>query len=370
MNKVKQLILSNKLTKKAALFAVTLVRSKRLQKLTLAALKSIENENNRIFYLGIPAHANLGDLAQGVCIRRWLKKHYPDRRVVEIETNALVNTRFSVLKQFKAAYKKGDIIVFQSGYTTTDLGGFADEMHRAVINALPEAKMLMLPQTVFFKEEKNKQRTAEVYSRAEHMLFLARDRVSYDMAKDMFKNIPILQYPDIVTTLIGSRSFDYNRDGIMFCCRDDGEKYYSEDEIKNLYDKCSKLCKTDLTDTTKQGKTSEIVKNAKQYIEKEIDTYAHYKLIITDRYHGTILSLVAGTPVIIIKTTDHKVTTGAEWFRGVYDDYVYLAESLEQAYDIAKEILAKPLDNKLLPYFETEYYDKLPDIFSKETREK
>ncbi len=39
MNKVKQLILSNKLTKKAALFAVTLVRSKRLQKSTLAALK-------------------------------------------------------------------------------------------------------------------------------------------------------------------------------------------------------------------------------------------------------------------------------------------------------------------------------------------
>ncbi len=72
----------------------------------------MKNENNRIFYLGIPAHANLGDLAQGVCIRRWLKKHYPDRRVVEIETNALVNTKFSVLKQFKAVYKKGDIIVF------------------------------------------------------------------------------------------------------------------------------------------------------------------------------------------------------------------------------------------------------------------
>ncbi len=80
-----------------------------------------------------------------------------------------------------------------------------------------------------------------------------------------------------------------------------------------------------------------MLKNAKQYIEKKKLTLTLIiKLIITDRYHGTILSLVAGTPVIVIKTTDHKVTTGAEWFRGVYDDYVYLAESLQQAYDIAK----------------------------------
>ena len=101
----------------------------------------------------------------------------------------------------------------------------------------------------------------------------------------------------------------------------------------------------------------------------EIDTYAHYRAVITDRYHGTILSLVAGTPVIIIKTTDHKVTTGAEWFKGVYDDYVYVANSLDEAYEIAKSVLNKKLTNNLSPYFETNYYDKLPEIFSKEIRE-
>ena len=100
----------------------------------------------------------------------------------------------------------------------------------------------------------------------------------------------------------------------------------------------------------------------------EIDTYAHYKAVVTDRYHGTILSLAAGTPVIIIKTTDHKVTTGAEWFKGVYDDYVYVADSLDEAYEIAKSVLKKELTNKLPPYFETNYYDKLPEIFSKEIR--
>ena len=64
----------------------------------------------RVYYIGIPAHNNLGDLAQGVCIRRWLKKNYADRRVVEIETNALVNTRLSALKYLKKVFSD-DVIV-------------------------------------------------------------------------------------------------------------------------------------------------------------------------------------------------------------------------------------------------------------------
>ncbi|NLK92420.1 MAG: hypothetical protein GX273_04695 [Bacteroidales bacterium] len=332
---------------------------------TRKALSEIKYPGNTIFYIGIPVHKNLGDLAQGVCIRRWLKKNYPNKQVVEIETNALVNTRHSLLNKLKKVYKQGDIIVYQSGYTTTDIGGFADEMHRAVMDILPNAKMLMLPQTIFFVKQENQIRTSKCYNSMKKMLFLARDRVSYNLALEMFPDIPVMQFPDIVTTMIGKYTFNYERNGILFCCRNDSEKYYSNSEIDDFIKKCSTLSKTDKTDTTKSGKTKEIVNNAEAYINKEIDLYAHYKLIITDRYHGTILSLVAGTPVIIIKTTDHKVTTGAEWFKGVYDDYVYLAESLEHSYEIAKTVLNKKFDYALPPYFESNYYDKLPEMFEK-----
>lgn len=368
MNKIKKLILSNPITKRIALAARHFQLSYKLFIKTIIKLKKFERKGKVIFYLGIPAHSNLGDLAQGMCIRRWLKKHYQERQVLEMETNALVNTPFSLLNKLAELYKSGDMIVFQSGYTTTDLGGFADEMHRAVMKVLPNAEMLMLPQTIFFKSKDNEKRTAECYNSMKHMLFLARDRISFGMAKQMFPDIPVMQFPDIVTTLIGNYSFNYSRDGIMFCCCDDGEKYYSDEEISLLMNKCERLCKVAKTDTTKVGKTADIVRNAEHYIMNEIDTYAHYKAVVTDRYHGTILSLAAGTPVIIIKTTDHKVTTGAEWFKGVYDDYVYVADSLDGAYEIAKSVLNKELTNKLPPYFETNYYDKLPEIFSKEIR--
>lgn len=360
---IKKIILSFPGIRQLALATNWVIKSFFLYLETKKRLKGSKNISNKIFYLGVPAHTNLGDLAQGICIRRWLKKHYPEKTVIEIETNALVRTPFSVLKLLKKSFLPDDIIVFQSGYTTTDLGGYADEMHRAVMKILPEAKMLMLPQTIFFKDPKNQKRTAECYNRMKNMLFLARDNVSYGMAKEMFPDIAVMSYPDIVTTLIGQKCYDNERNGIMFCCRNDSEKFYSDEDIDALMDKCRVLCDVNRVDTTKTGKTAAIVANAKSYIENEIEEYSKYKLIITDRYHGTILSLVAGTPVIIIKTTDHKVTTGADWFKGVYDSHVWLAEDLNDAYQKAVEILGSDINYKLEPYFEREYYDKLPQIF-------
>jgi hypothetical protein len=40
-----------------------------------------------------------------------------------------------------------------------------------------------------------------------------------------------------------------------------------------------------------------------------------------------------------------------------------VADSLEDAYKLVEQILRKPLDHNLQPYFEKEYYDKLPEIF-------
>lgn len=368
-NKVKKIILKNKATAPIALYIHKFIQEVKVYRSTKPRLGSISIKRpyDIIFYIGTPAHSNLGDLAQGICIRHWLKKHYPNTNVIEIETNALVNTRFSLLGMLKKAYREGDVVVFQSGYTTTDLGGYADEMHRAVMSALPQAKMLMLPQTIFFRNPNNAEKTSQCYNSMKRLLFLSRDRVSYSVAKEMFPDISVMLYPDIVTTLIGNYQYDYDRSGILFCCRDDGEKYYSDQQIDDLMNECSRLEPVQKTDTTKKGNTKEIVSHAKECIDREIDQYAHYKLIITDRYHGTILSLVAGTPVIILKTTDHKVTTGAEWFAGIYDDYVYLADSPNHALQIAKCILKKQFDHKLQPYFEKEYYDKLPELFIKAT---
>jgi exopolysaccharide biosynthesis predicted pyruvyltransferase EpsI len=335
---------------------------KKLYKSTCNAIRFGAGTGKKIvYYCGIPAHGNLGDLAQGVCIRRWIKKNYPDYHITEIETNAIVNTGFSCIKVLAKYFDNmKDFVVFQSGYTTTDLGGFADYMHQVVIESLPHAKILMMPQTIFFKSEKRKLQCSQVYNNHSKMLFLARDKVSFETAKEMFPSIPKMCYPDIVTTMIGTYESNSNRDGIIFCLRDDGEKYYSDEALQDLIKKCEGIAAVSRTDTTKG---SGVVKNAEDYIYAEIKEYSKYKVMVTDRYHGTILSLVAGTPVIILKTTDHKVTTGADWFKGIYDEYVNLADNLEEAFSLVNKVYHNSIKTSIKPYFESKYYDILPKRF-------
>ena len=328
-------------------------------------LSDLEYTKKRIYYMGAPAHANLGDLAQGVCIRNWLRKYYSDYDMIEIETNSLVNTHFSLIPLIKKVFKiDEDIILFQSGYTTTDLGGYADDMHCEIIRNFNSAHFLMMPQTIFFRSNERRERTSNIYNSAKNMLFLARDSVSYQYATDMFPDIAVRMFPDIVTTLIGTYKANSVREGILFCCRDDDERFYSEKEINVAVSACQRFAVVKKTDTTKYKSEYEIINNAEKYVMKEVTEYAKYKVIITDRYHGTIFSLIAGTPVIIIKTTDHKVTTGADWFKGIYDDHVYVADTLEEACRLAREIYFRnDIHYQLEPYFETTYYAKLRGIF-------
>lgn len=367
---IKQVIIKHpRILKKALVLHKYFVLDRDVYKHAKLQIQQERANKKRIYYLGIPAHTNLGDLAQGMCIRTWLHKHYSDRQIIEIETNALVNTHKSALKLLKKDYKTGDIIVFQSGYTTTDLGGYADEMHRAVMNILPEARMLMMPQTIFFKSKENERRTSECYNRMKHMLFLARDEVSYDMAKEMFKDLPVMLFPDIVTTLIGTKHFLHERKGILLCCRDDSEKLYSDNDIAGLVRRLESIDSVSKTDTTKRGRRIDIVSNAEKYIMNEIDNYSRYRCIVTDRYHGTIFSLIASTPVIVIKSTDHKVTTGVNWFKGVYDSHVFKAENLEHAYELVKMVYESDIPEITHPYFEENYYDKLPEILRRNVGE-
>lgn len=328
-------------------------------------LERLEVGDNRptIYYLGITEHGNLGDLAQHLCIREWLEANYPRHRVVSFGSTPVVNARFDFVEKLRKTIHSKDIIVFQSGYTTQDLGGDHELMHRLVIEAMPDAPILMMPQTVFFMHVENRKRTSESYNRAHRMLFLARDRVSYQAACEMFPDVAVRLFPDIVTTRIGHHQFEYPRERILLCCRNDSEKFYTDEEIARLRRRVGELMLTDLSDTNSPVPLREIKKNLGWHIEREIEKFSHYRLTITDRYHGTIFSLAANTPVIILNTTDHKVTTGAEWFKGVYDGYVHVADSLDHAFDLAREIIANVPIRRLQPHFDTEYYGKLKNLF-------
>lgn len=325
-------------------------------------LLEVDITQKRIWYFCVPTHSNLGDQAQACCIEKYFRKFFSDHIVFKLSNNAFDFYEEKILMILKEKIKETDLIFFQSGYTFTGIHPY-ENMHRKIVENFPYNKIVFLPQTVKFKNQKILENVQNFYGKYDNIYFFARDKISYDIYKSIFpEHRNVHCFPDIVTTEIGNYDFNNNeRNGILLCVRNDVEKLYSFQEISLLKEKLQKIAKVSLSDTNSETKENSLKEYWKK-IEETIDDYAQYQVIITDRYHGTIFALIANTPVIILKTTDHKVVTGADWFKGVYEDYVYVVNDLEEASQVAQQIVTGFEYRKLPSYFKEKYYDRLKDI--------
>lgn len=338
----------------------------KLEKKYIKQLEYIKSLSGvKIYYLDTPVHPNLGDLAQYMCIKQWLERNYPQHSIIELSADFILNKKVGFLDFLKNTVDSNDRIFFQSGYCTQDFGGTHDEVHRVIVNAIHNTPIIMLPQTILFKDKKNAARTANVYEKNKNLLIMCRDKVSYHKAETLFKKNEITLYPDIVTSLIGKNIVDpkkINRKGILICSRNDCERYYSEREICFLRENLRDIDEVTISDTTLDCDYTSIQSSIKEKVNEMIKAFSKYKVIITDRYHGTIFALIAGTPVIVIRSNDHKVTTGVNWFKGIYDDSVFYEPDMRNVEKRIKQIYSNYKYHQLEPYFETEYYAKLKDI--------
>ena len=325
-------------------------------------LLEVDITQKRIWYFCVPTHSNLGDQAQACCIEKYFRKFFSDHIVFKLSNNAFDFYEEKILMILKEKIKETDLIFFQSGYTFTGIHPY-ENMHRKIVENFPYNKIVFLPQTVKFKNQKILENVQNFYGKYDNIYFFARDKISYDIYKSIFpEHRNVHCFPDIVTTEIGNYDFNNNeRNGILLCVRNDVEKLYSFQEISLFKEKLQKIAKVSLSDTNSETKENSLKEYWKK-IEETIDDYAQYQVIITDRYHGTIFALIANTPVIILKTTDHKVITGADWFEGVYEDYVYVVNDLEEASQVAQQIVTGFEYRKLPSYFKEKYYDRLKDI--------
>ncbi len=319
----------------------------------------------KIWYFCAAIHNNLGDLAQRYCIEKWIDENYPNLSTIIIPTKAVEYIGSKIISELKNKINVQDIIIFQSGYTMSDVHP-DDNVRKLILSNFKKNQYIIFPQTVLYNNVKKIKKMQKAFDNTEKMCLIARDTVSQENIKKYFNINNSKLYPDIVTTLIGTKQYNNKRSGICVCVRNDGEKYYDDKEINKLIERLKKIDNNiDLTDTN-CAKLDVVNHNIiEKEIFKKIEEFSKYKVIITDRFHGTIFSLIAGTPVIVIKTNDHKVATGINWFKNVYDDYVNYCEDINDVPKIVEKYYGKELNHILAPYFKKEYYDKL----KKEIRE-
>ena len=308
-----------------------------------------------IYVFGSPAHSNLGDQAQTYCIEKWLRQNYPG---YGIKMFTLATSTPELISDLRRFIREKDMLICHSGYHMTDL---YDERlpYMKLADNFKDHKIVVFPQTFHFKDKAKLIDTANSFNSHGNVVIMCRDDVSYEIAQRYFDKCRLFLMPDIVTTLIGTIRFSNKRNGILFCMRNDVEAFYTKDQINNLRNRFNGI-DTEITDTTLSIPWQSIATNREEILYQIIEQYSKYKVVITDRYHGTIISLIAGTPVVVLSSADHKLSSGVKWFPKEFSEYVYFAKDLEEAYRIANTIILRT-DNlpQLSPYFKTNYYDRL-----------
>lgn len=327
----------------------------------ISIMRQIKKDKNVIFLFGAPSHSNMGDQAQTYCIQRWIRKNYPDDQVIIINTDKLYNFDYYVLKYIRSIIRSNDKIFLHSGYHTTDLYPMEDSVQRKTIELFHDKKIVIFPQTVNYISDVEKKKASKVYN-SENVVFLARDNISYQNIRHMVSKPHIYVFPDVVTTMIGQYRYSNQRAGILLCMRNDKESLYDKSWLTTWTNKLCKLEKISITDTTINISAKRISKNRKKYLEAIWRQYSNFKLVITDRYHGTIFSLIAGTPVIVLPSTDHKLESGVDWFADMLGDYVRYVNDMSQLEDVVKEMLKHKYDHSMPKYFSSNYYDHLKTI--------
>lgn len=316
-----------------------------------------KNKKNKMLYLfGAPAQSNLGDNAQTYCIQCWCNEHLPD---YEFFVFRYLFSTTLVLKTLRMFIHKDAILFCHSGYHITDLYN-EKRAYCRLIELFPDYPITIFPQTVNFINKAEEKKIAGVFDSHPNLTLLCRDAVSYESAKNIFRRTKLLMYPDIVTTFIGKYFFSSVRNSILICKRNDKESLYNNEEIEGLIERLRKNIKVEITDTWAPIKYGKIVKKLREILEGVFDEYSRYQVVITDRYHGIIFSLIAGTPVIVLGSSDHKLSSGIAWFhKEVFGDYIAFAENLDAAFNMALNKINNPPKGNLPPYFKEKYYDVL-----------
>lgn len=320
--------------------------------------KMMEMKSPRIILLGAPAHSNLGDQAQTYCIQSLVRKIWPERGVAVFEGNPLRKNYYYLLYFIRKIIAPEDILFVHSGYHCTDLFQKEEDLNEKIVRLFPERKIVFFPQTIHFKSEDSLERSKKIYNSHGNLTIMCRDEVSYGLAKEYYTKCKLILMPDVVTSLIGRRSYSENRKGIMLCLRgaENEESNITEEQKQLLINKLTELREVKVTDTDSPLKWSEIREKRGEVIEKEIAFYSQFELIVTDRYHGMIFSLIANTPVIVIPSSDHKLSSGVRWFPKEIYKKISLITDCSEIWETARKLLCEDKVYENPPYLYNRYF--------------
>ncbi|MDF2544542.1 MAG: hypothetical protein K0S47_4260 [Herbinix sp.] len=297
----------------------------------------------RIYFTGLPEHGNLGDQAIAYTIIEYAKRTYPDYEIFTFNISEFLDCLIPI----KSDCKKDDIF-FLIGGGNMGIEYFGnEEVRRIIIEAFPRNKIIIFPQTIDYgksaKGMSELKNAIKIYNKHKNLTIFAREKMSYRMMKKAFVQNQVFLSPDIVFKL--DYNAIYERNQVLMVIRNDRESTLDKKGMELIQGALKDMGSIKYLDTVLPDVpiiTSQSMRE--KLVFRMLDEFSRSRLIITDRLHGMIFSVITNSPCIVIKNYNHKVISSYHtWLRDF--ENVYYLYDINDIHTAIEEVM-KPYSNK------------------------
>jgi pyruvyl transferase EpsI len=346
-----------------------------------------------IIWVGLCANESLGDHAQIIAIQKFLEKSFSDYEIVPIYRATLKEN----WEKFVSEVKPEDLIFIQSG---GDFGSYYSDWHeirKKIISTFPNNKIVQLPVEILYKlgdwasfeEDKT-------FFPLRNFILFCRNPLNYRILRENF-SCKVLFLPDFVLSLKPSLT-NKPRKGALLVLRNDAESKYRVNFFYRGVAKSFRISKplglfvrkfvtafhrfyrfltkervgrqikkvvSPITFKEVQAPNRSITAtNREQYVNKILNYYRGFKVVVTDRFHGMVFCILTGTPCVVLPSYLKNKTAG---YKKLVPNNVKFVDSIGQVSNAVREVLSVKCDTKDFSGYFEKARDMILNGFSDET---
>ncbi|XP_071116168.1 uncharacterized protein [Haliotis cracherodii] len=238
-------------------------------------------------------------------------------------------------------YPKDQVIILFQGGGNMFSYKKTDEIREKVIKSFPNHQIICFPQSIWLRYEASEiNRLAKIYNGHKDFTLLIRDRSSLEKISALLNNTRRILAPDMAFQMGAVSRFAPPTFDILWLKRHDEEAtgYTLPTFPKNVTVHVADWFRTWPTarDESTMEMAIHMATNGLLFLQRG-------RVVIADRLHGHILSVLLGIPHVILDNSYHKVTSyHKSWTQGM--DNVKVASTSDDALHMALEFLDKQRD--------------------------
>lgn len=302
-----------------------------------------------------PNLRNVGDHAQAIAIGAWLKKHFPELSVIEMDKQ---RSKY-LLPALRWLIQSDDVVFLHSGGNMGDRGTASEAIRRLIISSFLRNKIVSLPQTIYFSDTQTgieeRENTHQIYATHPNLTIIGRDPRSGELAAELFPKAQVFCMPDFVLSMATKHSEKKNTSTkVLLCLRLDNESAITPEQRRDIANRLPYSCT--YYDTTIDSLIE--LNEREAVLESALDLFRASDVVITDRFHGLIFSVLCRKPCVVLRTVDHKLTSAMHWFKDV--PFILFAKNLDEIPSLVAHLLT--VKSREVPDWNANYFDKIPKL--------